>query len=185
VNQADLLHQAVGTLESLQIPYMLVGSFASVAYGEPRLARDIDILVDLPIDKIDALCEAFPSGDFRIGRNAIQTSSQFSVIHPATGNVIDFILRRRDKWGATQLARRRSLRVLPDLSVSTAAPEDVILGKLVYYREGGFETHLRDIAAMLQVSGEIIDNAYISEWAKELHLTEVWEAVLTRLRERP
>ena len=65
----------------------------------------------------------------------------------------------------------------------TAAPEDVILGKLWYYHEGGSEKHLRDIAAMLQVSGDEIDTSYVDQWAQQLGFTEEWQAVLNRLHE--
>ena len=66
----------------------------------------------------------------------------------------------------------------------TAAPEDVILAKLWYYHEGGSDKHLRDIAAMLQVSGEVIDRGYIDRWARELGYTEEWRAVLEKLGRR-
>lgn len=50
-----------------------------------------------------------------------------------------------------------------------------------YYREGGSDKHLRDVAAMLQVSGSEIDKGYISHWAQQLNLTEEWQAVVDRL----
>lgn len=189
MNQAELLRRAVEVLESQHIAYMLVGSFASMAYGEPRLTQDIDIVVDLMPQQLDPLCAAFPADEYYVSRaaarQAISRGGQFNVIHPATGNKIDFMLVRRDSWGRAQLARRRQLTVLPELTAYTASPEDVILGKLWYYREGGSEKHLRDIAAMLQVSGELIDNAYIADWAGQLEVVEIWEAVLTRLRGIP
>ena len=52
---------------------------------------------------------------------------------------------------------------------------------MIYYREGQSEKHLRDIAGMLQISGEKIDRAYISQWAETLGLQEVWQAVLRRV----
>jgi len=51
------------------------------------------------------------------------------------------------------LSHRRKLRILPDRDVFVARPEDVILSKMQYYREGGSEKHLRDITGMLKVSG--------------------------------
>ncbi len=56
-----------------------------------------------------------------------------------------------------------------------AAPEDVILKKMEYYREGASEKHLRDIAGM-------IDESYIGQWADQLGLRESWNALLRRLR---
>jgi hypothetical protein len=56
-----------------------------------------------------------------------------------------------------------------------AAPEDVILGKLWYFQEGGSDKHLRDIAAMLEISDAEIDRQYIDQWAAQLGLTEPWQ----------
>jgi len=35
----------------------------------------------------------------------------------------------------------------------------VILGKMAYYREGGSEKHLRDIAGILKVSGDAAEQS--------------------------
>jgi len=45
-------------------------------------------------------------------------------------------------------------------SITLAPPEYVIVRKLEYYREGGSEKHLRDIRAMLAVSGELLDRPH-------------------------
>jgi hypothetical protein len=186
VEQPDLLRLTIEVLESQGIAYLLVGSLASGVYGEPRLTHDIDLVVEIGPDQVDSLCAAFNPDEFYVSapaaRRAASRGGQFNVIHPASGNKIDFMIARKDPWGRSQFARRRRELVLPGREGYVAAPEDVILGKLWYYREGGSEKHLRDIAAMLQVSGELIDNAYLADWAKRLDLTEIWEAVLARLR---
>jgi hypothetical protein len=43
----ELLKKIVDVLEDLQIPYFVTGAVASIAYGEPRLTNDIDIVADL------------------------------------------------------------------------------------------------------------------------------------------
>jgi hypothetical protein len=58
-----------------------------------------------------------------------------------------------------------------------AAPEDVILGKLIYLREGGSEKHLRDIAGILNVSGASLDRDYISQFSSQLNIAKDWQAV--------
>jgi hypothetical protein len=52
--------------------------------------------------------------------------------------------------------------------------EDVILKKMAFYRDGGSEKHLRDIAGILKISSGGIDLAYIGDWAKKLGLEEIW-----------
>ena len=44
MEQIELLRRVVGILEGLRIRYILFGSMASSAYGEPRMTRDIDIV---------------------------------------------------------------------------------------------------------------------------------------------
>lgn len=188
MEQAELLRHVINVLEDQGVTYFLVGSLASGVYGEPRLTRDIDIVVELRPDQVAKLCGAFPSTEYYVNesaaREAIGTTGQFNVIHPASGNKIDFIIARQDAWGRSQISRRRREQILPGRPGYTAAPEDVIIGKLFYYHKGGSEKHLRDIAAMLQVSGEEIDTDYIDDWAQNLGLTDEWRAVLDQLREQ-
>ena len=79
------------------------------------------------------------------------------------------------------MARRNRKLILADQETFIAAVEDVILGKLWYYQEGGSEKHLRDIAGIVQVSGDRLDRDYIEKWAKQLGFDEPWRMVLTRL----
>jgi hypothetical protein len=60
-------------------------------------------------------------------------------------------------------------------------PEDVILGKMEYYHEGGSEKHLRDIAGILKVSADMVDRQYVSLWAAQMGLSEIWQMILDRL----
>jgi len=185
VQQTDLLRKVITDLEILEIPYALVGSFASGAFGEPRLTHDIDIVVDLDVRKVDLLCARFPEPDFYVSLAAAQQAarqrSQFNVIHPTSGNKIDFMLARNDLWGRTQLERRLQLPLFPDQEGYVAAPEDVILGKMIYYREGASEKHLRDITGILQVAGSEVDRAYIERFAAKLDVVDIWQAILLRL----
>jgi hypothetical protein len=103
------------------------------------------------------------------------------VLHPTSGNKIDFMMARDDAWGRSQMARRVRQWILPDREGFIAAPEDVIIGKLWYFQVGGSEKHLRDIASMLRVSGDEIDIDYVDRWAKQLGLEAGWQAVLDRL----
>ena len=39
MEQIDILRHAVEVLERMNVPYLVVGSFASIAYGESRFRR--------------------------------------------------------------------------------------------------------------------------------------------------
>lgn len=182
MEQSDLLRFTVANLQRLDIPYAIVGSFASSVWGESRLTQDIDVVVDLKHDRVDAICDAFPEPEFYVSRvaaaEAVARSGQFNVIHPSSGNKIVFMVVGTTDWAVAQLNRSKCVTLSPDQNAQVAAPEDVILGKLAYYRDGGSEKHLRDIAGMLRLSGEMIDRTYLDEFARRLGVVDMWEAVL-------
>ena len=72
----DLLRHARDVCDRLQLTYLVVGSTATIAYGEPRFTNDIDIVIDLPADKIDAFCENFPDDEFYVSRAAVDQAVQ-------------------------------------------------------------------------------------------------------------
>jgi hypothetical protein len=185
MEQPELFRYTIDVLERLGITYFVVGSFASMAYGEPRNTLDIDVVIEPTADQIDLLCDAFPDPDFYVSREAARAAlaarSQFNVIRPDTGNKVDFMIARGDAYAAEQIAGRRRLKLMPDREGFAARAEDVILGKLLYYKEGGSEKHLRDIGGILRLSGARIDRTYIEKWAGELEVDEEWRAVLGRV----
>lgn len=179
MTQTELLRFAMTLLERLNIPYAIVGSFATAVWGDPRMTRDIDIVVQLAGDKVQELCTAFPSDDFyvsqRAAQEAISQRGQFNVIHFRSGNKIDFMIAGQNEWALRQLARRRRVQFAPDIEGFVAAPEDVIISKLVDYQDGGSEKHLRDIASILNQDEGDVDRLYIAEVANLLGLTTVWK----------
>lgn len=185
MEQHEVFAYAIDAVESLGLTYMVVGSVASIAYGEPRMTLDMDVVLDIAPEHISAFCARFPSPEFYVSPQAILQAvihrTQFNVIHPDSGNKIDFMLPREDQWARIQLSQRRPRNILNGRSAYTARPEDVILSKMLYFREGQSDKHLRDIAGMLKVSGDIIDRPYITTWAKELDVLDIWQAILQRV----
>ncbi len=60
MSQLELFRFVAGLLGRLDVPGMLVGSHASSFYGEARSMPDIDLVVDLPSEKIPDLIAAVP-----------------------------------------------------------------------------------------------------------------------------
>ena len=93
---SELMQIAADFFESEGIHYRVVGSMASMAYGEPRFTNDVDIVAELTLDKVPALCKAFAAPDFYVSeqtvRDAVQRRFQFNIIHPASGLKVDVIV---------------------------------------------------------------------------------------------
>jgi hypothetical protein len=186
MEQHELLATVVNCLESLGVRYLVTGSVASMAYGEPRLTNDIDVVADLKDQHVAELVGRFPAPDFYVSedavRRAIERRHQFNIIHPASGLKADVIIPEGDEFDESRFARARRLAPTAGTEAAFASPEDVILKKLLYYQEGGSEKHLRDIAGVLKVSPEALDLAYLADWAEKLNVGEEWRVLLARLR---
>jgi hypothetical protein len=185
MEQDELLRFTVEALQRLDLRYLVTGSIATVLYGEPRFTNDIDLVVILTADRIEELCRSFPQPDFYVSpdsaRRAVERRSQFNIIHPASGLKVDVMVPAETPFNRSRFERAKQIRLMPDLEVSFAAPEDVIVKKMEYYREGGSEKHLRDIAGILKVSADQVDRNYIADWAERLGLSEVWLALARRV----
>ena len=131
MTQAELLRHLVDTLEALATEYMIGGSQAAMYYGEPRLTRDIDVVVALQAEHLPVLLRAFPAEEFYVdeeaARDAVRTSGQFNIIHPGSGLKIDVYVNPDTPYDRARLARRRRLPLLPNVTACFASAEDVIL----------------------------------------------------------
>ncbi len=186
MDQTELLKFTIQALERLEIPYAIVGSFASGVWGESRFTQDIDILIELKPQDVPSLCAAFPDAEFYVSQSAaneaVAQHGQFNIINPASGTKIDFKIAGNSPWVRAQLERRKRIPFFVDRDGAVAAAEDVILGKLVYYREGGSDKHLRDIAGILKFSGDLVDRDYVSRFAVQLDVADIWQHVLAKIQ---
>lgn len=182
----ELLARLVSVLERLQIPYLITGSVAAMAYGEPRLTNDIDVVVDLNSGHVGGLLAQFPVDEFYLSddsiRDALARKGQFNIIHPLSGLKIDVMVQQGTAFEQSRFSRARLVHFADKQGGRFSAPEDVILKKMEYYRDGGSEKHLRDIAGIMRVSAGMIDESYIGQWADRLGIREVWDAIRRRLQ---
>lgn len=178
---AELLRHLAEVLERLGLAYLVTGSTATIAYGEPRFTNDIDVVVELPEDRVLEFCAAFPPDQYYLSlpaaTEAARNRQQFNILQPASGQKIDVIVAGLSEFDRCRLQRGRRLSVLPDRAVTFASPEDVIVKKMAYYQEGGSDKHLRDIAGVIRVQGDALDRPYIDEWAAKLGLSDLWKEI--------
>jgi hypothetical protein len=183
-----LLERIAVIFESLHIPYLVTGSVAAMAYGEPRMTNDIDIVAAVGYEHVEGLMAAFPGEEFYISKDAIRDAvryqTQFNVIHPASGMKIDIIIRKKTPFNDSRFSRVRPIKTGENFETNFAAPEDIILMKMQYYRDGGSEKHLRDISGILKISDPEIDKDYIDRWSEKLSLVDIWNLILNEISKR-
>ena len=108
----------------------------------------------------------------------------FNIIQPRSGLKVDVIVPPPSAFNRARFARARRVQAGEGWDASFSSPEDAILKKMEFFREGGSDKHLRDITGVLTTSGSEIDTVYIDRWAATMGLTEIWQAILEKMRER-
>ncbi len=178
---------AIEVLERLGVPYMVVGGFAAILHGEPRLTIDVDIVVDMKPEHIGPFVAAFPIPDYYVSEEGIRDSLQrrypFNVIQPATGAKVDLIPLPRDL--CTRAAFQRRQRLAYDEAGHSATfitPEDIILAKLTAFRETESDKHLRDARGVLVMQWEKLDLEAIRRGARAARVLERFEELLEAAR---
>lgn len=190
VDYAVFVRTIIDCLEGAGVPYMLGGAVATWAWGEYRTTGDLDVVVDLKVDKMPALSERLeqhqilvpvdimidllinPRGDLAI--NGYQWSSGLKVEL--------FLLRPGDALRASALARRTRVNLGPTIGeVWVHAPEDLILYKLRYYSISQQTRHVRDIGSILYSVGDDLDWDYLNDWIARLQLDPIWFELLAEV----
>jgi hypothetical protein len=180
--ETDLILLFTRPLQQAALDYFITGSMAGMIYGEPRLTMDVDLVLVLPHAGIKAFVRAFDEANFYSPPAEVITQEvtrplrgHFNLIHHETGFKADIYLAGNDPLHAWAMERRREIKLGED-SVWVAPPEYVILRKLEYYHEGRSEKHLRDIHAMIERSGDEIDESALMRMIDDQGLTEVWKS---------
>lgn len=186
MTQDELLRYLVGALEGLGIRYFVTGSIATIYYGEPRFTNDIDVVVDLPERRVTEFCARFPGEEFYLSeesvRRAVRRHGTVNILHPASGLKLDIMIPETSLFNHARFRRMKRLRPAEDLEAFFASAEDVILKKMEFFREGGSEKHLRDIAGILRIRGEELDFDYIEGWADQLGLETIWGTIRRQVK---
>lgn len=167
-------------LEDNSIEYMVVGSVASIIYGEPRLTRDMDVVIEMSSKDVIKLEKMFPLNEYYCPPHEVLTSEvinagQFNIIHHETGLKIDFIIRKNSEHSKEEFSRRQKIPFWEDFAAYIASPEDVIIKKLIYYQEGRSEKHLKDIQGIM--ANLELDYEYLNKWISKLGLKQIWKLI--------
>jgi len=175
--ELEVLQDAVARLERAGIAYMLTGSVALSYYAEPRMTRDVDLVVEL-VHRDPGSIAALFAPDYYVSEEdvarAIATRTMFNVLHLGKVVKLDFIVRKDTAYRRGEFERRRRV-TLPGFEAWIVSREDLILSKLAWAKESGSELQMRDVRALLAAG---VDEAYLRSCARELSVGELLESSL-------
>jgi hypothetical protein len=183
----------VELLEDCEVPYAICGSMAAMEYSEPRLSIDVDLMVLIETDQLLNFTRTVADWGYYVTPPEVIFSEMIPLGRPF--NVIDGSSgARADIYPVTPTGlagsamQRRSQRTWDLRNAQTAwflSAEDVILYKLRQYRAGGevAQKHPIDIIKMLAAMATSLDTAYITRWASELAVSDLWQRLWEQHRQ--
>jgi len=165
-------------LEKVGARYFVGGSLASSIDGEPRATNDIDFVIDMGVGKVREFIELL-GADFEVDSDMLRDA----ILHGRSANVfylplvlkIDFFGHAHGPYDESEFSRSRPVVVRTDRTLMVKSPEDTILRKMLWFREGGevSDRQWRDILGVLRAQRGSLDLAYLRDWAVRLTLTDL------------
>jgi predicted nucleotidyltransferase len=151
---------------------MLTGSVALNYYAEPRMTRDIDIVVALNPKDADSVVALFEN-DYYVPRNAVRRAlanqTLFNIIHSESIFKVDCIIRKDTEYRRLEFERRQQVEV-DGVEIWIVSKEDLIISKLLWAQDSHSDFQLRDVRNLLKTG---YDADYLKKWTRELLLDEL------------
>ena len=173
------LTRLVSLLERFEIRFHLTGGIASIAYGEPRMTQDLDLVLDP--DRVAEVQEEFLKGLSEAGfyfgestaRKAIANGKMFQLLDADQAIKVDLYIRCLIPG---ELERSVETELFPGVTIPIVARTDAALSKLVWIRHGSHRSR-RDLRRIL--AGATSDEAStVHQSAAEMGLAGLLDEVL-------
>lgn len=178
--ELDVLKLVCYRLEQANLLYMVTGSFAANFYALPRMTRDLDIVIEIQKSDVKTIRQIFQE-DFYLDEDeiseAVRYQKMFNIIHNESVFKVDFIIRKDSEYRNTEFQRRRKV-LFANAEIWIVSQEDLIISKLAWARDSFSEMQIRDIRNLLH-TGKPVDNDYLLQWVKTLHLDSIYQKAVT------
>jgi len=176
-SELDVLRDISQRLDGAGIQFMLTGSVAMNYYAQPRMTRDIDLVVSLDDSQNEGFVRLFEQEyyfDRETVREAVRRKGMFNLIHNDAIIKVDCVVLKADAYRQEEFSRRRKIS-MGDFEISIVSREDLILSKLFWARDSKSELQLRDVRNLLTSD---CDMAYLRTRASTLGVNELLEEIV-------
>ncbi len=142
--------------EHIGIPYYITSGVAASTFGDPRTARDLDVVIAISTAQLDQLVQALETGQFYVpGVDEVRSGrlQTLGITHQVTIARADLMLAGTELFETQKLARRRAINVIGMGCFYFASPEDIILTKLRWRLQPQSEKQWRDVLGIFESTG--------------------------------
>ncbi len=167
--ELTVLSDIASRLESAGFDYMLTGTVAMNYYAQPRMTRDIDIVVALAVTDAEKIIEIF-QGDYCLSTDAVFDAVRgrkvFNLVHYQSVVKVDLIVSKESEYRQLEFNRRQQIHI-GELVTWIVSKEDLILSKLSCAQDSRSELQLNDLRNLLAAEPDL---DYLREWSSRLSL---------------
>ena len=173
------LTRLVALLRRHGVRFHLTGGITSVAYGEPRMTQDIDVVVDnAPLARaVEAFLPAVVEAGFLLdatsARRAIAEKSMFQLFDMNEAIKVDVYPR---ELVPGELDRSALIEVLEGMPLPVASRADAAVSKLVWASKGSFKSR-RDLRQIVRRMSSV-DRGEVERLAQVLGLESLLAEIL-------
>ena len=177
MNEIDIVRDISRRFGQAGVPYMLTGSMAMNYYAQPRMTRDIDVVIAIGPEDVARVAALFRP-DYYVSEENIRESltheSIFNLIHQDSVIKVDCIIRKRIEYRRVEFERRQMISIL-DFTTFIVSKEDLIISKLFWAKDSHSELQLGDVRNLLATG---YDATYLRRWTRELGLDTLMQECL-------
>ena len=175
----NTLSKAVRIFESLSIRYHLTGGITAIAYGEPRMTQDIDIVIDngAIAERLEQFLQSLSQSDFMFDEGSIRTAvskgQMFQLLDMRESLKLDVYPRELIPG---EIGRSVMIEVFEGMRLPVASRIDAAASKLVWISKGSHKSR-RDLRQIVRTSSQVERQA-VFDLSVELGLSELLQEVL-------
>ena len=177
MNEIEVVRDISRRFEQADVAYMLTGSMAMNYYAQPRMTRDIDVVIAIGPQDVDRVVALFRP-DYYVSEENIRESlareSIFNLIHQESVIKVDCIIRKKIEYRRVEFERRQRIEIL-DFTTFIVSKEDLIISKLSWAKDSYSELQLGDVRNLLATG---FDADYLRRWTRELSLDTLLQECL-------
>jgi hypothetical protein len=148
------LGKIIQILNKYKINFHLTGGITSIAYGEPRMTQDVDIVVDNKAIRLqlDTFLDSLRTSDFLFDepaiRIAIEKKQMFQLLDSVETLKLDIYPRELIPG---ELGRSNSLELFDGITVPIASLPDTAVSKLIWISKGSHKSR-RDLRHLFRIA---------------------------------
>ena len=151
-DQLSILKLVTARLDVAGIGHMITGSIAAGHYAQPRMTRDLDLVVELEPADAERLVALFGDQfecDLHTIRAAITRRMFLNLIHTEAIVRVAVVVRKNTPYRFEEFGRRRRVDI-DGQAMWIVSAEDLLLSKLLWAKDSCSELQLRNVRQLLR-----------------------------------